>query len=213
MRNVRFEIGSGNLRVRIFDEVCMLKLTKNFCLAALLLVLLNSGAPLSLSAARAETKEEVSVKLKGVDGKTYDVSSMRGEVVLVSFGATWCKPCAWELEALEDLKREYAGRGVRFLWVSIESDDQTSNELLRDYAKSLKMTIPVLRDPEKTAFAQFSERVRLPMVVFFDREGKFAAPKHTGMTPQQEDYKKIIRARLDALLGAQGKAPGTPSLP
>jgi thiol-disulfide isomerase/thioredoxin len=163
---------------------------------------------------RAETKEQqVSIKLKGVDGKTYDVAAMRGEVVLVSFGATWCKPCEWELEALEGLKQEYAGRGVRFLWVSIESDDQTSNELLRDYAKSLKMTIPVLRDPEKTAFAQFSERVRLPMVVFFDREGKFVAPKHTGMTTQAEDYKKVIRARLDAILGAPGKAAGTPSQP
>ncbi|HEX8129422.1 MAG TPA: TlpA disulfide reductase family protein [Pyrinomonadaceae bacterium] len=193
----------------------MLKLNRKFWLALLPGILLCGSLLLLPLAARshADTKEEVSIKLKGVDGKTYDVSSMRGEVVLVSFGATWCKPCVWELEALEALKTEYAGRGVRFLWVSIESDEQTSNELLRDYAKSLKMTIPVLRDPEKTAFAQFSERVRLPMVVFFDREGKFVAPKHTGMTSQVEDYKKIIRARLDALLRAQEKASGTPSLP
>ena len=199
----------------MFEEVRMLKLTGKFCLAALLVVLCGA-LPLAVtaSASRAETKEQVSIKLKGVDGKTYDVASMRGEVVLVSFGATWCKPCVWELEALEDLKKEYAGRGVRFLWVSIESDEQISNELLRDYAKSLKMTIPVLRDPEKTAFAQFSERVRLPMVVFFDREGNFVAPKHTGMTSQTEDYKKIIRARLDTLLAAQqGRAGATHSRP
>lgn len=186
----------------------MLKLTGKFYLAALLLVLLCGALPFAGSS-HAETKDRVSIKLKGVDGKTYDVSAMRGEVVLVSFGATWCKPCAWELEALEGLKKEYEGRNVRFLWVSIESDDQTSNELLRDYAKSLKMTIPVLRDPEKTAFAQFSERVRLPMVVFFDREGNFVAPKHTGMTSQAEEYKKVIRARLDAILSAQENAGGS----
>jgi thiol-disulfide isomerase/thioredoxin len=190
----------------------MLKLSRKYCLTVLSLLLL-CGALMPLAGSRAETKDEISIKLKGVDGKTYDVSAMRGEVVLVSFGATWCKPCAWELEALEDLKKEYAGRGVKFLWVSIESDDQTSNELLRDYAKSLKMTIPVLRDPEKAAFAQFSERVRLPMVVFFDREGKFVAPKHTGMTSQAEDYKKVIRARLDSILRAPENAEGTPSLP
>jgi thiol-disulfide isomerase/thioredoxin len=190
----------------------MLKLTKKFYLAALL-VLLCGALLLPTAGSRAETKEQVGIKLKGIDGKTYDVATMRGEVVLVSFGATWCKPCAWELEALEALKLEYAGRPVRFLWVSIESDDQTSNELLRDYARSLKMTIPVLRDPEKAAFAQFSERVRLPMVVFFDREGKFVAPKHTGMTSQAEDYKKVIRARLDAILSAREKAGATPSSP
>ncbi|HZH30837.1 MAG TPA: TlpA disulfide reductase family protein [Pyrinomonadaceae bacterium] len=195
----------------------MFKLNSKFRLAALVLMLLCGALlPPFQAGSRADTKEgQVGIKLKGVDGKTYDVAKMRGEVVLVSFGATWCKPCAWELEALEGLKTEYAGRGVRFLWVSIESDEQISDELLRDYAKSLKMTIPVLRDPEKAAFAQFSERVRLPMVVFFDREGKFVAPKHTGMTSQAEDYKKIIRARLDALLArAQlptgGVAPPVP---
>ena len=204
----------------------MLKLSKRFgpgvFAPALLLfsallcgALTNPAAAAAAAGSRDETKEQVTVKLKGVDGKTYDVSAMRGEVVLVSFGATWCKPCALELEVLEELKKEYAGRGVKFLWVSIESDEQTSNELLRDYAKSLRMTIPVLRDPEKAAFAQFSERVRLPMVVFFDREGNFAAPKHTGMTSQAEDYKKIIRARLDTLLGAtQGRAgAATSALP
>src|SRR5919112_1493173 len=129
----------------------MWKLNQRFFLPGLLLLTL-CGVAWPFVEPRAGADGEVSIKLKGVDGKTYDVAAMRGEVVLVSFGATWCKPCEWELEALEALKQEYAGRGVRFLWVSIESDDQTSNELLRDYAKSLKMTIPVLRDPEKIAF-------------------------------------------------------------
>ena len=193
----------------------MLKSKQRFYLpGALLLVLLYCGGSLPVAESHGDANDvQVSIKLKGVDGKTYDVAAMRGEVVLVSFGATWCKPCAWELEALEELKKEYAGRGVRFLWVSIENDDQTSNELLRDYAKSLKMTIPVLRDPEKTAFAQFSERVRLPMVVFFDRAGKFVAPKHTGMSSQAEEYKKLIRGRLDALLSTKEEAGGAGVLP
>jgi thiol-disulfide isomerase/thioredoxin len=186
----------------------MWKSNKRFYLAALLSVLLSGGAH-PFAELRADANDaQVGIKLKGVDGKTYDVAAMRGEVVLVSFGATWCKPCEWELEALEELKKEYAGRSVRFLWVSIENDDQTSNEHLRDYAKSLKMTIPVLRDPEKTAYAQFSERVRLPLVVFFDRAGKFVAPKHTGMTSQAEEYKKLIRGRLDALLNSKEETGG-----
>ena len=185
----------------------MLKTSKTLSFITSLLALLLCGA-LPVATSRADANDQVNIKLKGIDGKTYDVAAMQGEVVLVSFGATWCKPCAWELEALEDLKKEYAGRGVKFLWVSIENGDQASNDHLRDYAKSLKMTIPVLRDPEKTAFTQFSERVRLPMVVFFDREGKFAAPKHTGMTSQAEDYKKIIRSRLDILLRSKEGASG-----
>ncbi|MGI9106163.1 MAG: TlpA family protein disulfide reductase [Pyrinomonadaceae bacterium] len=180
----------------------MSKLSVKIYLGIMLAILAVGAFPVGRTT-HAGTNDQVSLKLKGVDGKTYDVAAMRGEIVLVSFGATWCKPCAWELTALEELQQEYAGRGVKFFWVSIENDEQASNHMLRDYAKALKVTIPLLRDPEKLAFAQFSERVRLPMVVFFDREGKFAAPKHTGMTPQPEDYKKIMRSRLDALLGAK----------
>ncbi|MCA1633517.1 MAG: redoxin family protein [Acidobacteria bacterium] len=52
------------------------------------------------------------IKLKGLDGKVYDTASMRGEVLVVSFGATWCTPCTWELVAIEELKEEYAGKPV-----------------------------------------------------------------------------------------------------
>src|SRR5687768_7189637 len=60
-------------------------------------------------------------RLKGLDGKFYDTSEMKGDVLVVSFGATWCVPCTWELVAIEELKEEYAGKPVKFLWVSIEN--------------------------------------------------------------------------------------------
>ena len=147
----------------------------------------------------AQGQGQVSLKLKGVDGKTYDIAEMRGEVVMVSFGATWCAPCVWELAAIEELKLEYKGKPVRFLWVSIEGEE-TPNTLLRHYAKSYRLTIPVLRDPLKEAFAQFSDRVRIPLVVFFDQNGRFVAPAHRGMSRDTTEYKQSMRARLDALL-------------
>ncbi len=144
---------------------------------------------------------EDSFNLRGVDGRTYALSQMRGEVVVLSFGATWCRPCAAELAAIEDLKREYRDRHVRFFWVTIETENEKSDAVLREYARSLRLTIPVLRDPTRTTFAQFSDRMRIPMVVFFDRNGRFSAPAQTGMSARPEEYKRAMRARLDALLG------------
>jgi peroxiredoxin len=138
-------------------------------------------------------------KLKGADGKQYDLASMRGQVVLVSFGATWCQPCKEELQALEQLKKEYKDRGVRFLWVSIESEDEVSNSGLRDYAKKLKLSFPVLRDPDKSTFARFSARMRLPTILFFDREGRLSLPNHVGITAIPK-YMAELRARLNKLL-------------
>jgi hypothetical protein len=95
---------------------------------------------------------------------------------------------------------EYKEKPVRFLWVSIEGVKETSNSLLRHYAKSYRLTIPVLRDPLKETFAQFSDRVRIPLVVFFDHKGQYVAPSHRGMSQEPSEYKQLMRQRLDTLL-------------
>ncbi|MDT4896572.1 MAG: hypothetical protein QOH25_1649 [Acidobacteriota bacterium] len=144
-------------------------------------------------------EEPVGIQLKGADGKTYDIANMRGQVVLVSFGATWCLPCKEELQALEQLKKEYRDKPVKFLWISIESEDQVSDSGLRSYAKQLKLSFPVLRDPDKRTFARFSQRLRLPTILFFDREGKLSPPNHVGMAAIPI-YMAKMRERLDKLL-------------
>lgn len=144
-------------------------------------------------------EEQPSINLKGTDGKTYDLARMRGQVVLVSFGATWCIPCKEELKALEMLKKEYSDRPVKFIWISIEGEDEVSDGGLRSYAKQLKLTFPVLRDPDKRTFARFSERLRLPTILFFDRDGKLALPNHVGMAAIPI-YMAKMRERLNKLL-------------
>jgi thiol-disulfide isomerase/thioredoxin len=156
------------------------------------------------SSARAQvvanqTGEQVGIKLRGTDGKTYDVASLRGNVVLVSFGATWCQPCKEELQALEQLKKEYKDKPVKFLWISIESQEEVSDGALRDYAKKLKLSFPVLRDPDKATFSRFSTRLRLPTILFFDKSGNLSTPNHVGMAAIPL-YLARMRERLDKLL-------------
>ena len=151
------------------------------------------------SAAAGVPEEPASIQLKGADGKSYDISSMRGQVVLVSFGATWCLPCKEELKALEQLKKEYKDKPVKFVWVSIESEEEVSDDGLRKYAKQLKLSFPVLRDPDKRTFARFSQRLRLPTILFFDREGKLVLPNHVGMAAIPI-YMAKMRERLDKIL-------------
>ena len=139
-------------------------------------------------------------RLKGLDGKMYDSAALRGEVLVVSFGATWCVPCTWELVAIEELKVEYAGKPVRFLWVSIEEKERTSDNILRHYAKERELTIPVLRDPDAALFSRFSTSTRIPLVVFYDREGRFVAPAHRGMSQDITVYKQMVRERVNTLL-------------
>ena len=143
-------------------------------------------------------------RLKGLDGKFYDTAEMKGDVLVVSFGATWCVPCAWEQVAVEELKVEYAGKPVRFLWVSIENPKAVSNNLLRHYVKERKMTVPVLRDPGGVALAQYEKTGnRVPVVVFIDAEGHQSGKAQQGMPQDIAVYKQLVRERVNALLAAR----------
>ena len=177
---------------------------RRFTPTALLLVSI-CGASLYAAAqqpAPPAERKEVGFRLKALDGKTYDTAATNGEVWVVSFGATWCTPCTWELVAVEELKEEYAGKPVRFLWISIEDEKRASNNILKHYAKERRLTIPVLRDGDGAVLAQFTTSTRIPVVAFFGPDGKFDAPAHRGMPQDIAEYKQMVRRRVDALLKA-----------
>ncbi|HEX3230434.1 MAG TPA: TlpA disulfide reductase family protein [Pyrinomonadaceae bacterium] len=153
--------------------------------------------------AGAQTKDlptDPLLKLQGLDGKVIDLSELRGSVVLVSFGATWCAPCSTELRALEEILSEYREKPVKFFWVSIERPEEITNAALRRYAKERKLSFPVLRDSAKMVFLQFTPRVRLPMIVMLGKDGKVDAPVQFGMRAPLDAYKEDMRARLNKLL-------------
>jgi len=49
-------------------------------------------------------------------------------------------------------------------------------------------------------FLQFAEKVRLPMIVMLNKDGRVAGPATFGMQSQPENYKADIRARLNKVL-------------
>lgn len=153
--------------------------------------------------AGAQTKDlptDPLLKLQGLDGKVIDLSELRGSVVLVSFGATWCAPCSTELRALDEILSEYREKPVKFFWVSIERPEEITNAALRRYAKERKLSFPVLRDSAKMVFLQFTPRVRLPMILILGKDGKVDAPVQFGMRAPLDAYKDDMRARLNKLL-------------
>ena len=178
---------------------------KALVVAALFGVLLSGLQPLVSGQNGADAKQPL-IRLEGIDHKFYDVADMRGSVVLISFGATWCVPCSGELFALEGLKHEYQGKPVKFFWVTVENDGQINDAGLKRYAAEHKLSFPVLRDPTKTAYLQFSPRLRLPMIVFFDKDGHFDGPAQFGMSSDANTYKARMRTSLDKLL-AQASTP------
>lgn len=162
-----------------------------------------AGAVCGAAQAQGSGRVKPTFKLQGLDGQVTDLADLRGNVVLVSFGATWCAPCSSELRALNEVFSEYKDKPVKFVWVSVESPEQINNAALRRYARDRKLTFPVLRDSSQAVFLQFSPRVRLPMIVMLSKDGSVDGPAQFGLRTPADAYKTEIRARLNKLLGTQ----------
>ena len=145
-------------------------------------------------------------KVLDLEGRMNDLAELRGNVVLVSFGATWCAPCTTELRALEQVLKEYAGKPVKFFWVSIESAEEVTDAELRRYAKQRNLSFPVMRDSSQAVFLQFSPRIRLPMIVMLAKDGRVDQPVQFGLRSPVEVYKSDIRMRLDKLLTVRSES-------
>lgn len=83
------------------------------------------------------------------DGAVVPLEHFADKLVVLNFWATWCTPCTTEMPTLEGLWREYAGRGLVVIGVSV--DRGAPRAVLEPYIRNLGLTFPILLDPDSKA--------------------------------------------------------------
>ena len=79
-----------------------------------------------------------------VSGEPISLAKLRGNVVLLTFWASWCAECRPEMPLFERLHAEFARQGLAVLGLNIREDQ----DQIRRYAKALGLTFPLVLDPE-----------------------------------------------------------------
>ena len=106
--------------------------------------------------------------LHTLDGKTLTLGSLRGEVVVVNFWASWCPPCRKELPALASLNQELSGEG-RVVAVSIDEDLRN----VQRFAKANHLSMTIAHDgPE--GLAKLLDLQSVPFTMVLGRDGEVA---------------------------------------
>ena len=158
-------------------------------------------ATLISTAAIAQTRVDFS--LRSVDGQTVTSDSLRGEVVVLAFGASWLPLSKTQLQGIRKLADEYSNRGVVVYWVSTESADAksknyASDDQLRAFAQKYGLKVTVLRDPEGVVSKKFGVD-QLPSIVILDKQGNISGAPIGGLDPGG-NLATQLAPRLDKLL-------------
>lgn len=104
--------------------------------------------------------------LRDINNRPFNLSSLRGRVVILNFWATWCPPCRAEMPSLNNLYRELRNRGLEVVAVSADRSDSA----VRDYVSRNKLDFTVLIDPDNRVSREFKV-FSIPTTFLIDRNG------------------------------------------
>ena len=126
--------------------------------------------------------------------KVKSLKDFKGQVVLLNFWATWCKPCRDELPYLEAIHKKYKKLGFSVVGVNIDEEVQLASELV----KKTKLTFPSFSDP-KSKVSDLYKIEAMPSTIMIDRKGNWRY-LYNGYKPGYEvkyekHVKKLVRER------------------
>lgn len=128
-----------------------------------------------------------SVTLKDINGKTVNTAQLNndGKPFILSFFATWCKPCQRELDAINEVIVDWEEEtGVKLIAVSI---DQGQNvDKVKPLVDSKGWEYEVLLDPNGD-FKRALNVSLVPTVFVIDGNGKIA-DQRSGYTDGSEQH-------------------------
>ena len=135
--------------------------------------------------------------LTTLEGRQIATRDLAGQVVIVTFWATWCEPCKEELPLISAYADQHRAEGLQVLAFSLDGLDQLKK--VEGIAATLKFPVGLLGN----AWAGGYGRIwHLPVSFVIDREGRLA---HDGW---KDDDPVLTTRRLheivDPLLARRG---------
>ena len=133
-----------------------------------------------------------SAEVKTLEGKTINTNTISndGKPIVISFWATWCKPCVKELSAIDEVYVDWVDEtGVKLIAVSI--DNARSMKRVAPYVNGKAWEYEILLDPNGD-FKRAMNVVNVPHTFIIDGNGKIVYQHTTYATGDEEEVYEIL---------------------
>ena len=134
------------------------------------------------------------IKVKSLDGKMIGIKEIQkeGKPMVISFWATWCKPCVKELNSINDIFLDWQDE-ADFQFVAVSIDDSRSQHNVAPFVKGRGWDYEVYLDTN-SELKRALNVVNVPHTILFDKEGKMVW-QHSGYSDGDEDdlFEQILK--------------------
>ncbi len=161
-------------------------------------IILSIAAMMCITLGMAQNaKMPDNINLKSLDGKTVQSSVIQnyGGVVILSFWATWCKPCNTELDAIKEVYEDWQEEtGVKLVAISI--DDSRSAARVKPWVDGKDWPYEVYLDQNKDLARAMNVGADVPYTFIINAEGEIVW-QHKGYQPgSEEELFEQVKAAL-----------------
>ena len=130
----------------------------------------------------------VRTDINGVETRLEDY---QGQITVVNFWASWCRPCVEEIPSLNRLKQQMQGKPFRL--ISVNYAEPAAR--IRDFMREVEVDFPVLLDPDGELAGQWKV-VAFPSTFVIGPDGRI----HYGVNAAIHWDTEEVVERLNALL-------------
>jgi thiol-disulfide isomerase/thioredoxin len=123
-------------------------------------------------------------------GEKFNNESIKGKVVLFEFWATWCGYCDHEAPYVDQIAKEFAGKGLIVLAIDVGESKKTVKRYLESHPRS----VPIVMMEDTNLAAMYQANV-YPIYVLIDRDGAIAGTQR-GAAGEPALRRFLMRAGL-----------------
>jgi thiol-disulfide isomerase/thioredoxin len=154
-----------------------------------------TGAQAQPAAPVAQANVGTAIRYTGLDGATFTVADLPGDVKVINYWATWCAPCIREIPSFNQIHAKYGSKGVTVVGVSV---DEEGAEIVQPFLKTAKG-----RMDYRVALAKLDDlgpigvTTSIPVTLVYDKSGKLMK-RFDGFAEEKELEETVVVALAGA---------------